>query len=73
MGYSTQYGTLCLVLAQGEALEPDIIIEECRELGAIFYEDGPDDECFVVDIGRGVGPELWTENALRRSVQARTK
>ena len=72
MTYSTQYDTPCLELPQGQSLDPDVVIEECREMGAIFYEDGPDDECFVVDVGRGVGPELWTECALRRTIRARS-
>lgn len=64
-GYSFQYDKPCLVLEQGHDLSSAEIIDVCRSLGAVFYEDGPDDECFVVDVARGVGPELWTPRALR--------
>ena len=67
-GYARQYRTTAVVLGDGDRPTADELIEECRNIGAIFHEDGPDDELFVVDIGRGVGPELWTERALRGSL-----
>lgn len=66
--YAGQYDTACVGLQRGNMPTADELIEECRLVGAIFYEDGPDDECFVVDFDRGVGPELYTERALRGSL-----
>lgn len=68
--YSTQYETRCLVPDEGEH-DADDIIERCRSIGAVFYEDGPDDECFVVTLRRDVGPGLWSESALRRTFKSR--
>ncbi|MGI9297061.1 MAG: hypothetical protein ACR2QC_04085 [Gammaproteobacteria bacterium] len=64
-GYSWQYKTPCLLLEEEDMPSSQEIINQCRDIGAIFYEDGPGDECFVVDVARGVGPELWTPRALR--------
>lgn len=65
--YSAQYGTACVVVDRENPPNANELITRCREVGATFYEDGPDDECFVVDTARGVGPELYTSNALKRS------
>lgn len=71
-GYSSQYRCRCIILnKQNDPPAIDQLIERCRDVGAIYYEDGPVDECFVVDVGRGVGPELWTERALRGSWRAK--
>jgi hypothetical protein len=46
------------------------------EEGAYYYEDdgeGKEVECFVLDFGRGVGPELYTETATKRSIEGRVK
>jgi hypothetical protein len=66
MNHSAQYGCPAVVARQG--MTADDIIKACRDIGAIFHEDGPDDECFVVEVRSEVGPELWTERALRGSV-----
>lgn len=68
-GYAAQYGTPCIIVSKPDLPSADDLIEFCRENSAIFYEDGPDDECFVVDIGRGVGPEIWTARALQGSLK----
>lgn len=65
IGYSEQYKTPAIFPDGGETA--DQIIQMCRSEGAIFYEDGPDDECFVVALRPKIGPELFTEGALRRS------
>jgi len=62
---SDQYGTPCVGSLNNEPA--DEIIAYCRKIGAIFHEDGPDDECFVVWMRKEVGPELWTERSLRGS------
>ena len=65
-GHSFQYGTPCVIYNDPTETADDVI-ETCREIGAIFHEEGPDDECFVVELRRDIGPELWTEGALRRN------
>lgn len=63
--FSTQYKTAAVV-PDGK-WSADDLMDECRRIGAVYYEDGPDDECFVVVLRPHIGPELWTESALRRS------
>jgi hypothetical protein len=65
IGYSDQYKTPVVFPDGGETA--DDIIRLCRSSGAIFHEDGPDDECFVVALRPKSGPELWTEISLRKS------
>lgn len=62
---SEQYGKPCVVALQNESA--DMIIKYARKIGAIYHEDGPDDECFVVWLRKEIGPELWTEQSLRGS------
>lgn len=62
IGRSAQYGTAAIFPDGGETA--DDIIRMCREAGAIVEEDG---ECFVVALRPRIGPELWTETALRKS------
>jgi hypothetical protein len=64
--WSPQYRVPCVVALWRNSA--DDVIDHCRDMGAIFHEDGADDECFVVVLRRDVGPELWTEQALRRSL-----
>jgi hypothetical protein len=61
--YATQYQSLCLVPHPDDTA--DTIIQECRAVGAIRLVDG---EEFVVQLRDDVGPELWTEDSLRRSL-----
>jgi len=65
VGRSTQYKCPAVFPEPGETA--DDIIRGCRKYGAIFREDGPDDECFVVAMRPNIGAELYTEAALRRS------
>ena len=65
IGHSEQYNCPALFPDGGETA--DDIIRKCRDAGAIFFEDGPDDECFVVSLRSDIGPELWTESAIRKS------
>lgn len=65
-----QYGVPCVVLDGTEAASEVICF--ARESEAIYYEDGPDDECFVVQLP-GRPQELYTENALRRSLEHRAQ
>jgi len=66
-GYADQYETSCAVLKKGDLVDAEALIEFCQNIGAVYYEDDPDDECYVVDVGRGVGPEIFTGSALRRT------
>ena len=66
MPFSYQYQT-AYTRVNMDKETADEIIQRARDDESIFYEDGPDDECFVLDVGRGVGPELYTEEAIRRS------
>lgn len=70
-GYSGQYGTPALIVEPDDALSSQEIMDRCREIGATYYEDGPDDECFVVTLRPEVGPELWTPRSLARSIALR--
>lgn len=69
--YSTQYETAAIV--PSDPFSPDDLMDECRRVGAIYYEDGLDDECFVVVLRPDIGPELWTESALRRAAEQAAK
>lgn len=63
--WSDQYRCSCVVVYPSDkAID---IIEHCRIMGAIYHEDGPDDECFCVVLRFNVGPEIYTEAALRGS------
>ena len=67
-GYSIQYDTSAVILREGQGPDADTVIAYCRDIGAIFYEDSRGDQCFVVSLRPKVGPELWTERALRGSL-----
>lgn len=67
--YSYQFQRMSVVPLKGETANE--IIDRCREIGAVYYEDGPDDECFVVNMRPQIGPEIWTASALQRSFTAR--
>lgn len=62
--HAEQYGTSCVVIEDGDTA--DDVIKYADEIGARYY-DG-EDNMVVVDIGRGVGAEVYTESALRRSM-----
>ena len=66
--YSRQYQCPS-VIPDGAATYEDIV-EACRDQGAIYYEDGPEDECFVVTLRPNIGPELWTPRALKNSFKS---
>lgn len=63
--FAEQYGTACCVPYADETA--DELIERCQMEGAVFYEDGPADECYVVQLRPDVGPEIWTAAALRKA------
>ena len=66
--WSDQYQRPCIIIPEkGERYTADNVIAHARRMGAIYHEDGPDDEGFVVELRADVGAELWTEEALRRS------
>ncbi len=66
--YSYQYQVNCVVIEDNDTARD--IIDFAKENEAVYY-DGEDD-CIVVDFcapSRVVGPELYTESALIRSLQ----
>jgi hypothetical protein len=62
--FSDQYQIKCYVVEDGDTAQQ--IIDRCREAGAVRRVDG---EEFCLDIRPDAGPELWTEDALRWTVQ----
>lgn len=61
--WAAQYAVPAVVVEAGD--DADRVVAYARELGAVSYAEG--DEALVIDL-RGVGPELYTERALRRSL-----
>lgn len=65
--WSDQFKKSCVVVEAGDSL--DEIIAEADNIDA-YYFDG-EDQCLVIefqdDPNRLIGPELYTEEALRRS------
>lgn len=41
----------------------------CRDAGALYFEDPESEPCYIVIIRPDIGPELWTERALRGSLK----
>lgn len=65
--WSDQYERVCIIPLFSN-VKPEIIIEACREVGAVYMK-GPDDELlYVVQLREDVGPELWTTESLTRSL-----
>ncbi len=61
---SKQYGIPCVVPPPTATAQ--IVIDKCRTVGAVIdYGDG---EEFCVQLRDDIGPELWTESSLRRSL-----
>lgn len=63
--YAEQWNIPCLIPYENET--GDELIERAQMEGAVFYEDGPDDECYCIQLRPDVGPEIWTSTALKRS------
>lgn len=66
---SNQYNCNCVLVELGDN-DPDTIIEFAEEHGAIYYDE-PDSKNYVATLRSNVGPELWTERALRKSIESR--
>lgn len=60
---SAQYGMACVVAEDGDTAQH--VIDYCRDAGAWREVDGVE---FCVQLRPDVGPELWTERSLRRSL-----
>lgn len=65
--WSSQFQRVSAIPLPGET--PERLMARCRKIGATFFEDGPDDECFVVTLRPDVGPEVWTPRALGESMK----
>jgi len=61
-----QYGISCVVAEDGDTAQQ--VIDFCWEAGATRQIDGIE---YCVQLRPEVGPELWTERALRRSLPIR--
>lgn len=63
--WSEQYSLPCVSVESPDFANADALIAMCGDLGAIRRVDGIE---FCVELRDEVGPELWTEESLRRSV-----
>lgn len=63
--FAEQYSVPCVAIDGTETA--DEVIRHARESEAVYYEDGPDDECFVIQFPDRP-QELYTGEALRRSL-----
>lgn len=63
--HSRQYDLPCVIADRTEPAQ--MVIDRCHELGAVREIDGIE---YVVQLRPEVGPELWTDESLRRSLPA---
>lgn len=65
--HAHQYGIPCVVAEEGDT--GDAVIARCDAVGAVRRVDGVE---YCVEMRPEIGPELWTEPALRVSLGMRT-
>lgn len=65
--HAEQYGIACVSVEDYNRINPDVLINECIEAGAVWDRD-PDGREYCCQLREENGPELWTEEALRRGV-----
>lgn len=65
---SDQYGCACVVVFPGDTA--DKVIEHCQRMRALCWleADAGDEPDFCVVLRHDIGPELYSESALRRSL-----
>lgn len=63
--FSDQFNCACISVEMPNYMNADALIAICEDAEAILHNDGVE---YVVELRPDVGPELWTEDALRRSV-----
>ena len=66
--HAAQYGITCAVIDGTETVTAAEVIEYCTAIGAVRLADGTE---YCVQLRADVGPELWTGESLRRSLQDR--
>lgn len=69
--YARQFNRPCILVTPEDALRPEALMSEAHSAGAI-YDDG-EDKCFVIEFDDPKRPgiqELYTEDALRRSLRS---
>jgi len=66
--FSDQYQMKCYIPEEDDTAQQ--IIDRCRAAGAVRLVDG---EEFCLEIRPGAGPELWSEDALRRTLNGRAQ
>lgn len=67
--YSGQYNCACIAIEDGDTAED--VIERCQIDGAIFNEpvdESTTEETYCIQFPTRGFPELYSENALRRSL-----
>lgn len=62
--WSDQYELPCVSVENYRNANADSIIAECELEGAVRRVDGVE---YCVELRSDIGPELWTEESLRRS------
>lgn len=62
--FAAQFGIACVSVENPDTMNADALIAICEDSEAVRYMDGVE---YCVEL-RDVGPELYTESALRRSV-----
>lgn len=63
--FSDQFNVACIAVENPDYMNADALIAICEDSEAILNNDGVE---YVVELRPDVGPELWNEDALRRSV-----
>lgn len=64
--WSEQYGIPCVAVENPNTANAFAVIAMCEGPGAVRDED-PEGREYCVELRNEIGPELWTESALKRS------
>ena len=64
-----QFNRCCIVPGPNNTVEE--IIYACTEVGAVFFDEG--ERQYIVQLRPEIGPEVWTEESLRRSISCEYK
>jgi hypothetical protein len=67
--FADQWNIPCVIPQPGETA--DDVMQRCQEAGAIYTGEGEEDFCVM--LRPDVGPEIYSESALRRSLKGGEK
>jgi hypothetical protein len=67
--WSEQYRCPCVVVFPQD--RSDDVVDHCHAMGALF-NDGDGEPSLCVVLRHDIGPELYSEDALRRSIEPRS-